>query len=155
LGAVTIVKGAATFSATSESADGTQAFATANSFADISGADNVVTKTKTSSYPDLDGGDSTWSETSTTHVIAIDIEGITLPKTLNVLEGKAYSLTSTPPDKASNQHFDPPDLDGNVAMVDMDVQVVGDDTYASVDTSVLAVEDTLSTVNALITAGLA
>jgi hypothetical protein len=155
VGPVTVVKGTATFSATSKSADGSQAFATADSFADISGADNVVTKTKTSSYPDLDGGDSTWSETSTTRVMAIDIEGITLPKTLNVSQGKANSLTSTLSDKAGNQPFDPIDPDGNVATVDVDVQVVGENTFASVDTSVLAVEDTLSTVNTLITAGLA
>jgi len=155
LGHVTVVKGTATFSATSKSANDAQSFATADSFADISGADNVVTKTKTSSYPDLDGGDSTWSETSTTRVIAIDVEGITLPKTLKVSEGKAISLNSTPSDKAVNQPFDPIDPDGNVATVDVDVQVLGDNTYASVDTSVLAVEDTLSTVNALITAGLA
>jgi hypothetical protein len=159
LGAVTIVKGTATFSATAKSADGSQAFATADSFADISGADHVFTKTTTSSYPDLKGGDSTWSETSTTRVMAIDIEGITLPKTLNVSEGKANSLiasvTKTPPDKANKQPPDPVDPDGNVAMVDVDVQVVGENTFASVDTSVLAVEDALSTVNTLITAGLA
>jgi hypothetical protein len=87
--------------------------------------------------------------------MAIDIEGITLPKTLNVSQGKANSLTSTPSDKAGNQPFDPIDPDGNVATVDVDVQVVGENTFASVDTSVLAVEDTLSTVNTLITAGLA
>jgi hypothetical protein len=58
LGAVTVVKGTATFSATAKSPEGTQAFATADSYADISGADNVVTKTRTSSYPDLDGGDT-------------------------------------------------------------------------------------------------
>jgi hypothetical protein len=159
LGAVTVVKGTATFSATAKSPEGTQAFATADSYADISGADYVFTKTRTSSHPDIAGGDSTWSEASTTRVIAIDIEGITLPETLNVSEGKAKaliaSLTKTPPDKASKQLPDPVDPDGNVATVDVDVQVVGDNTFASVDTSVLAVEDALSTVNALITAGLA
>jgi hypothetical protein len=159
LGAVTVVRGTATFSATAKSPEGTQSFATANGFVEISGADYVFTKTTTKSRPDKDGGDSTWSETSTTSVIAIDIEGITLPKVVSVSEGKVNSLikslTMTKPDKDANSWPDPVDPDGNVATVDVDVHVVGENTYAEVESSVLAVEDTLSTVNALITAGLA
>ena len=61
----------------------------------------------------------------------------------------------TKPDKDADSKPAPADPDGNVATVDIDVQVIGENTYADVETSVLAVEDTLSTVNTLITAGLA
>ena len=92
-------------------------------------------------------------------MIAIDIEGITLSRTVQVTEGKANALIKElariKPENVDRTKPAPVDPDGNVATVDVDVHVIGENTYATVDTSVLAVEDTLSTVNALITAGLA
>lgn len=159
LGAVTVVRGTATFSASATSPAGTQSFATADSFAEVSGADYVFMRTITRGLPDRPGGDSTWSETSTTRMIAIDIEGITLSRTVQVTEGKANALIKElariKPENVDRTKPAPVDPDGNVATVDVDVHVIGENTYATVDTSVLAVEDTLSTVNALITAGLA
>jgi hypothetical protein len=151
-GPVTIVRGTTTFSATAQSTDSPTAYATADTFAEVSGADRVHTKTKTMGQLDQ-GGDTdtwdadTWSATSTTRVFAIDVEGRTLPN--SPASSKHQVKESSPAD------IDDVDIDGNVAMVQADALVEGENTYASVDTSVLAVEDTLSTVNVSITTGIA
>jgi hypothetical protein len=78
---------------------------------------------------------------------------------MTISEGKANSLikslAQTRPDKDSDSNPDPVNPNGNVASVDVEVNVLGENTYADVETSVLAVEDALSTVNVLIDAGLA
>ncbi|UEM24584.1 hypothetical protein JL100_030695 (plasmid) [Skermanella mucosa] len=154
LGAVTVVKGTASFGATAQSTGGSTAYATADSFADVSGADIVITRTKSTSNTTENGDSTTWTETSTTRVLAIDIEGITLPKTLDLSAGLSKVLSKIQGFKAIKKP-DPVDLDGNVAKVQIDVLVEGENTYADVGTSVLTVEDTLSTVNASITTGIA
>jgi hypothetical protein len=155
-GPVTIVRGTTTFSATAQSTDSSTdsptAYASADTFAEVSGADRVHIKTKTMGQPDQ-GGDTdtwdtdTWSATSTTRVFAIDVEGRTLPNSSASSKHQVKEL--------SPADIDGVDIDGNVAMVQADALVEGENTYASVDTSVLAVEDTLSTVNVSITTGIA
>jgi hypothetical protein len=146
-GPVTIVRGTTTFSATAQSTDSSTAYATADTFAGVSGADRVHTRTTTMDQSDQDEDTSTWSATSTTRVFAIDIEGRTLPNS------PASSIHQVK--QLSPADIDGVDIDGNVAMVQVDALVEGENTYVSVDTSVLAVEDTLSTVNASITGGIA
>jgi hypothetical protein len=126
---------------------------TADSIAHVSGADLCHTRTKTASQTDQDGDTSTWSETSTTRLFAIDIEGRTLPKDLTWSNDPGKASTKAPPAEDAGMP-NLVDIDGNVAMMQANVLIEGEDTYASVDTSLLAVEDTLSTVNAWITAGI-
>jgi hypothetical protein len=146
MGRVTITKGTATFSATAHSDEGTGAYAVAVSQAGVSGADVVHTRTKTSSYFSQEGSTSTWSETSTTRIFAVDVEGGT--------QAKAQSVSKTR-HKAGDQADPDFDISGNIALMDGDVLVEGENTYAGIESSVLTVEDTLSTVSASITAGIA
>src|SRR5687767_11081720 len=67
-GPVTIVRGTAAFCATAQSTDDSPTYATADSFAYVSGADLCRTKTKTTSQADQDEDTSTWSATSTTRL---------------------------------------------------------------------------------------
>ena len=132
---VTIGRGSTTFSATAESQDGL-AYATAGTYADVEGADIVITKTRKVSGNGAD--DAAWStETSRTRVIAIDIKGLDLrngPITIDKTKERSTAAR-------------PASVQGNQTKLTADVQARGVNTLASVDGSVLTTSG-LSTVGA-------
>ena len=132
---VTIGRGSTTFSATAESQDGL-AYATAGTYADVAGADLVITKTRKVSGNGAD--DAAWStETSRTRVIAIDIKGLDLrngPITIDKTKERSNAAR-------------PASVQGNLTTLTADVQARGTNTLASVDGSVLTTSG-LSTVGA-------
>lgn len=122
---VTIGRGTTTFSATAESQE-ELAYAAAGTYADVAGADIVITKTRKVSGSG--GDDAAWStETSRTRVIAIDIKGIDLPN------GPVTISKTKERDNAAR----PAPIQGNLTKLNVDAQARGTNTLASVDGSVL------------------
>jgi hypothetical protein len=145
LGSVTIGFGTAKFSSAAVS-DQDPAFAAATTFADVSGADFVFVFNKTISGSS-DCGTSYASETSTTTYIAIDFEAFDFAEgqiTLNVSDARSY-LDGYGGYGGSRI----PGLDGNVSMLDVDAQALGENTLVDVLTSILTIEDQLSSVSAV------
>jgi hypothetical protein len=145
LGSVTIGFGTAKFSSAAVS-DQDPAFAAATTFADVSGADFVFMFNKTISGSS-DCATSYASETSTTTYIAIDFEDFDFAEgqiTLNVSDARAY-LDGCRGCGGSRI----PGLDGNVSMLDVDAQALGENTLVDVLTSILTIEDQLSSVSAV------
>lgn len=152
LGSVTVAFGTSTFKSVAVSGeDG--AFATASTFADVSGADFVfIFNTKTST-----GGstsDTTFAlETSTTTYIAIDFEDFDFAEgqlTFDFGEAQAYLAGGC--GRCSTGKT--PDIDGNVSMLDVDALASAQNTIVDVLSSILTIEAQLSSVSAMaITAG--
>lgn len=143
-GAVTVGYGAAKFSAAAETTGGDTAFASAFSDAFVSGADFVLTWTWHRSLQLHSDGGQFAQDSSATFAIAIDFEGWDLRRGPIVIDG------NTEKSFAGELEWLPDLLaPGNVATFDVDVQVKGENTYADVATSVLAVEDRLSFVTAV------
>jgi hypothetical protein len=140
-GSVTVAFGRAEFQSVAVADDGL-AFATADTFADISGADLVLVFTQKVSTPS-DGSGSYVSERSTTSYIAIDFEEFDFCEGPLVLDSQ-YARTYL--DQLCGKT---PAIDGNVATLDVDAQVLGENTLVDVLSSVLTIEDQLSTVSAM------
>jgi len=139
-GAVTKAKGTVTASATVQSANDDLTYTTAYTYAEIDGADHFKTKTKTTYTYSESNGEKTVTETSVTkfHAIAKEPE-----KGAKISE--YHTVQDDTGDAAS--WYAGGAIDGNVAAVSIDAQAYGENSYVGVETSVLAVEDQLSTVN--------
>ncbi|MBX9776822.1 MAG: hypothetical protein K2Y71_20780 [Xanthobacteraceae bacterium] len=145
LGAVTIAFGTAKFSSAAIS-DEDPAFAAATTFAEVAGADFVFVFNKTVSTSG-DCGPSYATETSTTSYIAIDFEGFDLKEgqiAFNFYDARAY-LNGC----GRCGQSDAPTIDGNVSMLDVDAQALGENTLVDVLASILTIEDHLSSVSAV------
>jgi hypothetical protein len=144
---VTIGFGTTTFNSAAVSQDG-MAFASAETFADVSGADFVFIFNKTTL---IDGSSCELpyaTANSTTTFIAIDFEDFDFAEgqlTFNVYDAYAYLEGGCRTCKGNNV----PSLDGNVALLDADVQALAQNTLVDVLASVLTLEDQLSTVSAM------
>jgi hypothetical protein len=147
LGSMTIGFGTAVFNSAAVSDDGS-IFASANTFADVSGADLVFIFNKTTS---ADGSSSDLSYAtaySTTTYIAIDFEDFDFAEgqlTFNFYDAYGYLEGGCGKCNGSNV----PSLDGNVAVLDADLQALGENTLVDLLASILTVEDQLSTITAM------
>ena len=146
LGSVTVAFGTATFKSAAVS-DADLAFAAAETFADVSGADFVfVFNKKVSSASDCNTSFAT--ETSTTTYIAIDFEDFDFaegPIAFNFYERPHYLDLACGRCGTSRA----PDIDGNVAMLDVDALVQAENSLVDVMSSILTVDDQLSSVSAM------
>jgi len=146
LGAVTIGFGTTTFNSAAVSGDG-MAFASANTFADVSGADLVFIFNKATS---IDGSSCELpyaTASSTTTFIAIDFEDFDFAEGQLTFFYDAYGYLEGGCGTCSGSNV--PSLDGNVALLDADVQALAQNTLADVLASILTLEDQLSTVSAM------
>jgi hypothetical protein len=147
LGSVTIAFGVTQFSSAAVSGDDF-VFAAADTFADVSGADLVFyfsTKTTDGSVAE-DGSFAT--EVSTTSFIAIDFEDF------DFAEGQlAFYINDVSPyldgGCAGPDGPKAPNIAGNVSTLDVDAQALAENTLVDVLTSILTIEDQLSTVSAV------
>lgn len=147
LGRVTVAFGTTTFKSAAVT-DGDGAFAIADTFAGVEGADLVfVFNTKVTTAGSY-GGDSFATETSTTNYIAIDFEDFDFAEgqlTFDFYEISSY-LDAGDCKGGANQA---PHLDGNVALLDFDALAQASNTLVDVLSSVLTLENQLSTVSAM------
>jgi hypothetical protein len=137
-GKVTIASGSATFSASAQSSPDGTAYAAAYSYADVDGADIVLTRTRGATHTSQIDSQTYTAETSQTRVFAIDIEGFDLPRGPIVLGGTMWHGGSNRPQP----------IQGNVAGLTVEAEAHGDNTSVVVDATVLTVEDQFSGVSA-------
>jgi hypothetical protein len=145
---VTIGFGTAVFKSAATSADGGMAFASAETFADVSGADFVFIFNKTV-WTDGSGDESPYATAySTSTYIAIDFEDFDFAEgqlTFNFYDTDGYLEGGC--GRCSDGSM--LNLAGNVAMLNADVQALAENTFVDVLASILTVEDQLSTVSAM------
>jgi hypothetical protein len=144
LGSVTVAFGAATFKSAAVSG-GDLAFAAADTFADVSGADFVFVFNKKTSTT-ADGDTSYATETSTTTYIAIDFEGFDFaegPIAFNFYDANSY-LDGCRGGGSGRV----PNIDGNVSLLGVDALAQAENTLVDVLSSILTIEGQLSTVSA-------
>jgi len=141
-GAVTVAFGTATFKsvATVES-ENDLAFAAADTFASVSGADLVVVFNEKTSLSGRDGLSAI--EVSKTSYIAVDFDDFDLasgPLVVQAADIDAYN-------RCLKELIG---MTGNVATLDVDALAVGGNTLVDVAATVLTVENQLSSVSALV-----
>lgn len=152
-GSVTTVSGNAAFGAVATATGDELAFATAGSYAVVSGIDYSVVIGSSSEIVHQEPGASLWLATSETTIYGVDLD----PDNLGAITDT--SLTEPGPSSLDDvdllladepgASLDPSVLiDGNAAIMDVVANVSGENTLLGVEISVLTVEDTLSTVNA-------
>jgi hypothetical protein len=151
-GAVTIAFGSASFESIAVSEDDL-VFASAITFAEISGADLVFTFTRSTSTSCSEDGSSFASEQSTTRYVAIDFEEFDFlggPLVLNYDDaGRYLGHGSCRCNDGDIQ------IDGNVAQLDADASAEDENTLVDVSASLLTVEDQLSSVSAVVVTAVA
>lgn len=147
-GSVTSVDLSATMEAVSE--DDESAFAWADTFAGVSdGAEVIVGYTVENDSSHQSSTGSTAISTSTTNVTAYDIhpdtEGDAASQT-DSASGDDAPLTDGQQESRSGSIEDDAslDLDGNIALLEVDAVAVGDDSFVGVDAYLFAIEDELS-----------
>jgi hypothetical protein len=143
-GDITTLDSAVTMGAASEAADGETAFASADSFTDVFGAEMTFSYTRDSSQ--LSGTGSTATAISTTTTTAYNIQvsssGSDDPSGDTCLEGTADDQPE--PDASLTDADGSVDLDGNVASIEFSALAIGDDSLVIVDAFALTIEDELS-----------
>jgi hypothetical protein len=155
--------GTATFSAVGESVGSQTSYATAYSFAAVSGGQTTVTMNYTSTQLYETEIKSTWSQQSTTQVFAMDIDnpGSTADDTLDLSAEPAADPEGWSQDDAEAPEFefelspeadDSFDINGNVAYFNVEAEATGEHTFLSLDALALTVEGQLSTVSLVVVA---
>jgi hypothetical protein len=139
-GAVKISFGVAEFKAAATAPGSNLTYAAADSYAAASGADIFLTHTKVASSTGQGSGLSYSGETSRTAYLAIDIAKVDLAHGPIML-----GLTT---EKSSSRMIGP--SDGNVATLDIDAKAEAAHTYVGTNASALSLEDSLSTVSAIV-----
>ena len=139
-GVVTSADLSATMTAVAETPDGETAFASADTFADVSdGADIVFTLQKEIDSSETDEAGSTATATSTIDVVSFDI---------SALDGEILEPEIAPPaEVVAAEAYAPPaeeELDGNFATLEFEATAIGEDSLVAADVFVIAIEDELS-----------
>lgn len=153
-GPVTLAYGSASFTATAQGPKG-QTFASTDTFFDFAGADFVWIYEDTSSSSWKRGGQTVTTETSTLKFLAIDIEN------WEPADGPVMIEVTSPWQLGWGGSWGgcwgrkPPALSGNVATLGVDAEADGTNTLVDVGSSVLTVEDQLSTAAGIVTTGVA
>ncbi len=148
LGSITAAFGTATFESKAASSDGF-AYASAYTFADISGADIVFVFTeKTSMLPS--GEQALWAtEISRTSYVAIDFEDFDFGGGPLVFNYDDIDLFVVGERSCGCGTSPAPRIEGNVAELTADVLAQAENTHVDVAASILTVEDQLSSVSAM------
>lgn len=135
VGLVTYSVATASFTAAASSPLGGAAVASTSSFANVAGADLVFTFNTHEQLPVSAQANTAYSK-STTTVIAIDFEFWDRPQGPLVIEQTKHAVHTT----------GKIDLSGNIATFRASLESKAPNTLVSLDTQVLTLEDTLSTV---------
>jgi hypothetical protein len=135
LGLVSYAIGTCTYTATATATGDDTAVAVSNSFAHVSGADLVVTFTRRGSTELTQGADLAHA-TSTTSFLAIDLEFWDSKNGPIMIE---Y-------DSELRRFKLPAEIEKNTAVVDALLDAFGANTFTQLDSSLLTVEDTMSTL---------
>jgi hypothetical protein len=152
-GTATIAEGSASFTASGESSGGDPAYASATTHGAVSSADTIVTVTSRSSETLQTNEGSEWTETSTIDLLAVDFN-LSNASPASASTGEQTGAGSD--QQSDTLEIDEPiplddfasgDLDGNFALIVVDVTAHGDDTLALVEVSALTVEDELSVIS--------
>jgi hypothetical protein len=151
LGSITIAFGVANFESIAVS-DDDLLFASAMTFAEVAGADFVFVVTQSATTSRSGGHMSYAREESTTQFVAVDFEEFDFaggPLVIDYADATHYL--------GHGGRCDGPrgiQIDGNVAQLEVDALAKAQDTLVDVTSSLLTVEDQLSSVSALVvTAG--
>lgn len=147
LGSVTIAFGVTQFSAAAVAGDDF-VFAAADTFADVSGADLVFYFSAKTTGGSVGESGSFATEMSVTSFVAIDFEDF------DFAEGQlSFYVSDVAPyldgGCASPDAQRAPNISGNVAMLDVDAQALAGNTLVDVLSSILTIENQLSTVSAV------
>jgi hypothetical protein len=146
-GKFSIAYGSAVVHSAAESA-GDLAFAGADTFVDVSGADFVFSFTEKRSVTGSTHDSQFAMETSKVAFVAIDFDDFDLPGgQLTVSADEAQSIDLGCFRWCLAMFHD--QLDGNVAQLNVDAAAYGTSTLVDVESSVLTVEDQLSSVSAM------
>jgi hypothetical protein len=151
-GPVATAEGTATFVAVAASPGDETAFATADSFGGLSGADFQVVLTSNTQIVDQSPDESIAIATSSTALYGLDFDSTTASGSSGsdpMLDPTAEDELSGISDPTSNDQDDLDlglEIEGNVATLDVTADASGEDTLLEVVGSVLTIEDTLSTV---------
>jgi hypothetical protein len=151
-GAVTVAFGSASFESIAVSGDDL-VFASAITFAEISGADLVLTLTRSTSTNCSEDGSSFASEQSTTRYVAIDFQDFDFlggPLVLNYDDAGRYLGQNSC--RCNDSGFQ---IEGNVAQLETDASAEGENTLVDEAASLLTVEDQLSSVTAVVVTAVA
>lgn len=152
LGSITVAFGSASFEATAVGEG--LAYAAANTFADVSGADVVFIFTEKTMMPPSQDGLSWAKEVSKTTYVAIDFETFDLCGGPLVLNYDDIDLFSSGNWRGCRGN-DIPRIEGNVAELNVDALAQAENTLVDVSSSVLTVENELSSVSAMAVTGIA
>jgi hypothetical protein len=156
-GSVTSAYGSATFVAAAESEGDETAFATADSFGSLSGMDVLVVITSNTQTVQEGPDGSLWVATSETTFYGVDYDSLATDGASPSSEGDeapvADDFMISDPSAADLSDSDADlldtdwvDIEGNIALLDVDADVLGEDTLLEVAADVLTIEDTLSIV---------
>jgi hypothetical protein len=137
-GRVTITKGTATSTASASSPSGDTAYASATTEV-VTASDILQTNTTTASGSGTTGDSSWWTQTSSTRFFSIDIDGVELGRGPISIERNSSALIVSQPE-----------IDANVATLDVDATVYAADSYVEVQAAVLTIEDQLSSSDAMV-----
>jgi hypothetical protein len=156
--AVTTLDGTATMVAASKDPDG-GALALTDTFADVSDSAEFVfvVNVETSNSEQNEDG-STATSTSTIGVTAYNLEptaaGSSIDTTAEPVSDDEVPEASDSLEDVSSSSSDADwDIEGNIAVVEVDASATGDDTFVSVDAFALAIEDELSLSAAVVELG--
>jgi hypothetical protein len=154
MGSVATAEGGATFAAAASS--GTDiAFATADSYGVLNGADLLIVITGNTEIAHQGPDGSLWVATSQTTLYGADFDAAASTAAADSADS---DLALDPPAESESaaihdqEFLDELDIEGNIAILQVDAQANGSDTLLQVEAGVLAVEDTLSTVSAQLSA---
>jgi hypothetical protein len=151
VGGAQIAEGSATFAASGQTSNDAPAYAFAESYVAISEADTTVLITSKTSETLQSADGSSWAETSTTEFLGIEVDLLTsssLSAAGGPEEGPEEQWLS--PDADSTMQSDEiasAPVDGNLAVIIVDVQAYAEDTLVLVDVFALVIEDELSVVS--------
>ncbi len=165
-GLVTTALGSVSFVAAAVSPGHETAFATADSFGGMSGADFLLVLTSNTQIVDQGPDESVAIATSSTMLYGADFglaaadtsvatNSMLAPSTENEFPAIADFATSDQDhDTPADDFWDSTgvEIDGNVAVLDIVAAVFGPDTLLDVEASVLTLDNTLSTISAEIIA---
>jgi hypothetical protein len=138
LGHVSYAIGTCSFTAIANASGDDTAIAIADSFASVTGADLVLTFTQSGSTPLVQGADVSKAFSSTSF-LAIDLDFWDSARGPIVVD---YDI-----ERGCLRL--PSDIEGNTAVMDALLEVLGNDSFVSLETDTLSIENTLSTVSAV------
>ena len=149
LGRVSVAFGSAVFESTAVSTDDL-AFAAADTFLEVSGADFVISFTEKISTSEPLGDSLVAKETSKVTFVAVDFEDFDLLGGPVVVSSNSAQYLEFDGSRWCHENTHD-QIDGNVAQLDVDAAAYSTTTLVDVFSSILTVENELSSVSALAT----